>query len=261
SALATSVMNTVGPNIAEAPWMKTYASEQFGISASALSSITKALDPDTTSWMKTLGPDTSYGAGMSALATSVMNTVGPNIAEAPWMKTYASEQFGISASALSSITKALDPSVMDTYGSSMSGLIDALSPKPGGDRIGAPWIKELGGGGTYGSGLNALSDAVSPTSLVETIPPSPETVPGLSVSTQAVETESFETVCDGSDLAELEDEYLQWSCDAHGFAAMAIVLTIIPVVLLFHFHGLDWALSIPTVVASLFMSLVLNSRS
>ncbi|MBJ7337240.1 MAG: hypothetical protein JHC64_06080 [Mycolicibacterium sp.] len=197
--------------------------------------------------MTALGPDT-YGAladiGRKALGDSTaLADIGRNA-------------FGPDAFGGTSTLGDLGPK---NYGAGLGSFLDSTALKSVEDRIGAPWIKHLGGGGTYGS---LLDDALSPTSLVEEISPSHETVdvPKLSVSTLPVATNPLAPGYGNSDFFETVVDFTKWPLAARDLVAVLVTVSFLPVVLLFHLQGFDSALPAVEIVVALVTALVLRDR-
>lgn len=246
----SALIDTLGPKPGDAisSWMTANGPDTYG-GTSALSTLA-----DTVLGMKNFD-----GLGLKAFGlapgapgadhgmTAFIDTLSPKPGDTSWMTAFGSDTGSPSAAMASLID----------VGPGMNAFIDAVSPTTIDGLIGAPWIKSLGGGGTYSP---LLDDALSPTSLVEEISPSLETVdvPEFSVSTLPVETSPPAPVYGGSDFYETVVNFHKWPWDAKDFVAIMVTVGFLPLVLLFHLQGLDWALAGVGAVATLFPALVLR---
>ncbi|MCP9276572.1 hypothetical protein, partial [Mycolicibacterium arenosum] len=242
----TALIDAVSPKLGDTPWTKALGLNTYN-------------GPRSTAWTKALGLDTYEGPGMSSLAdmgrgtlgpgvTALIDAVSPKLGDTPWTKALGLNTYDGPRSTY--WAKALG---LDSYGGSISSFVDAAALHTIEDRIGRPWIKHLGGGCAHGS---LLDDVLSPTSfLEEEVPLVLETVDVAELSVGVVEMDPPTVVYDGSNLHEMT-----WSWDTRDSVAVLVSVIFMPMVVLFHMQGLDWALPAVEFVAALLLALILRDR-
>ena len=255
----TALIDAVSPKLGDTPWAKMFGLDTYdGPNMSALISTLGPKLGDGTTWKTALGPDTYDGPGATAWTKAFsLDTLGLKHGDTSWAKAFGLDTYRPSISEVILGTKPGDTSRanafgLDGYGGSISSFVDGAALHTIEDRIGAPWIKHLAGGGAYGPLLDG--DDLSPTSLLEEVPFGLETAE-LSVGALPVETDPLTSVQGGTDLRETT-----WSWDALDSAAVLVSVIFMPMALLFHLQGLDWALSPVEFVAALFLALILRDR-